>query len=99
MKLTDVIRRPLVTEKSTLQRELQNVLAFEVHVDATKVEIKQAVEQLFGVTVLEVRTSKVPSKPKRRGYTSGRTRAWKKAIVQVREGDSIPIFQGLEAEL
>jgi large subunit ribosomal protein L23 len=99
MKLTDVIRRPLVTEKSTLQRELQNVLAFQVHVDATKVEIKQAVEQLFGVTVLEVRTSKVPSKPKRRGYTSGRTRAWKKAIVQVREGDSIPIFQGLEADL
>ena len=72
---------------------------FRVHPDAHKTQIKQAVEQLFGVTVLEVRTSKVPSKPKRRGYTSGRTRAWKKAIVQVREGDSIPIFQGLEADL
>jgi large subunit ribosomal protein L23 len=46
-----------------------------------------------------VRTSTVPSKPKRRGYTSGRTRAWKKAVVQVREGDTIPIFQGLEADL
>ena len=52
-----------------------------------------------GVKVLEVRTSSVPSKPKRRGFTSGRTREWKKAVVQVREGDSIPIFQGLEADL
>ena len=49
--------------------------------------------------MLEVRTSAVPSKPKRRGFTSGRTREWKKAVVQVREGDSIPIFQGLEADL
>jgi large subunit ribosomal protein L23 len=51
------------------------------------------------VTVLEVRTSKVPSKPKRRGQTIGRTRSWKKAIVQVAPGQSIPIFQGLEADL
>ena len=51
------------------------------------------------MTVLEVRTSTVPSKPKRRGYTSGRTRAWKKAVVQIRQGDTIPIFQGLEADL
>jgi large subunit ribosomal protein L23 len=71
-----------------------------VHPDAHKTQIKQAVEQLFeGVKVIEVRTSSVPSKPKRRGFTSGRTRAWKKAVVQVREGDSIPIFQGLEADL
>ena len=49
--------------------------------------------------MLGVRTSSVPSKPKRRGYTAGRTREWKKAVVQVREGDTIPIFQGLEAEL
>ena len=47
----------------------------------------------------DVRTSSVPSKPKRRGYTAGRTREWKKAVVQVREGDTIPIFQGLEADL
>jgi large subunit ribosomal protein L23 len=70
-----------------------------VHKDAHKKQIKQAVESLFDVTVLEVRTSAVPSKPKRRGLTSGRTREWKKAIVQVRAGDSIPIFQGLEADL
>ena len=72
---------------------------FRVHSDAHKTRIKQAIEELFDVTVVDVRTSSVPSKPKRRGYTAGRTRAWKKAIVQVREGDSIPIFQGLEAEL
>jgi large subunit ribosomal protein L23 len=73
---------------------------FRVHPDAHKTQIKQAVEALFdGVKVLDVRTSKVPSKPKRRGYTAGRTRAWKKAIVQVRPGDNIPIFQGLEADL
>jgi large subunit ribosomal protein L23 len=70
-----------------------------VHPDAHKTQIKQAIEQLFGVSVLEVRTSSVPSKPKRRGYTAGRTRSWKKAVVQVRAGDTIPIFQGLEAEL
>ena len=93
------IVRPIVTEKSSAAYQDRGEYTFEVHPDANKIAIKQAVEQLFGVTVLEVRTSKVPSKPKRRGYTSGRTRAWKKAIVQVREGDSIPIFQGLEADL
>jgi large subunit ribosomal protein L23 len=70
-----------------------------VHPDAHKTQIKQAIEQLFDVDVLGVRTSSVPSKPKRRGFTAGRTRQWKKAVVQVREGQSIPIFQGLEAEL
>jgi large subunit ribosomal protein L23 len=70
-----------------------------VHPDAHKTQIKQAIEELFGVGVVDVRTSSVPSKPKRRGYTAGRTREWKKAVVQVREGQSIPIFQGLEAEL
>ena len=70
---------------------------FRVHPDAHKTQIRQAVEALFDVKVVEVRTSAVKSKPKRRGYTSGRTREWKKAIVQVRAGDTIPIFQGLEA--
>ena len=77
-----------------------NKYTFRVHPDAHKTLIKQAVEALFeDVKVLEVRTSKVPSKPKRRGFTAGRTRSWKKAVVQVREGDTIPIFQGLEADL
>ena len=67
-----------------------------LHPGAHKTQIRQAVESLFDVKVVEVRTVTVRSKPKRRGYTSGRTRAWKKAIVQVRPGDTIPVFQGLQ---
>ena len=98
MNANQVIRRPLVTEKSTLMRETgANVIAFEVDPKANKIEVKQAVEQLFpDVKVVEVRTATVRSKPKRRGQTSGRTRRWKKAIVEVRAGDTIPIFGGLE---
>jgi large subunit ribosomal protein L23 len=99
MDHTQVIIRPVVSEKSYVLATADKY-TFRVHPDAHKTQIKQAVEALFeGVKVLEVRTSKVPSKPKRRGYTAGRTRAWKKAVVQVRPGDSIPIFQGLEADL
>ncbi len=98
MEPSQVIIRPVVSEKSYVLATADKY-TFRVHKDAHKTQIKQAVEALFDVTVLEVRTSAVPSKPKRRGYTSGRTREWKKAVVQVREGDSIPIFQGLEADL
>jgi large subunit ribosomal protein L23 len=98
MEPSQVIIRPVVSEKSYVLATAHKY-TFRVHKDAHKTQIKQAVEALFDVSVLEVRTSAVPSKPKRRGYTSGRTREWKKAVVQVREGDSIPIFQGLEADL
>ena len=98
MDPSQVIIRPVVSEKSYALATVGKY-TFRVHPDAHKTQIKQAIEQLFDVTVLEVRTSAVPSKPKRRGFTSGRTREWKKAVVQVREGDSIPIFQGLEADL
>ena len=98
MDSTQVIIRPVVSEKSYALATIGKY-TFRVHPDAHKTQIKQAVEELFDVAVLGVRTSAVPSKPKRRGYTAGRTRSWKKAVVQVREGDSIPIFQGLEAEL
>jgi large subunit ribosomal protein L23 len=99
MDPSQVIIRPVVSEKSYVLATADKY-TFRVHPDAHKTQIKQAVEALFeGVKVLEVRTSKVPSKPKRRGYTAGRTRAWKKAVVQVRPGDNIPIFQGLEADL
>ena len=94
----DIILAPVVSEKSYGLIE-QNKYSFRVHPDAHKTQIKQAIEELFNVGVVEVRTSSVPSKPKRRGYTAGRTREWKKAVVQVREGETIPIFQGLEAEL
>jgi large subunit ribosomal protein L23 len=98
MDHSQVIIRPVVSEKSYALATVGKY-TFRVHPDAHKTQIKQAVEALFGVRVLEVRTSSVPSKPKRRGYTAGRTREWKKAVVQVREGETIPIFQGLEAEL
>jgi large subunit ribosomal protein L23 len=99
MDHSQVIIRPVVSEKSYVLATADKY-TFRVHPDAHKTQIKQAVEALFeDVKVLEVRTSKVPSKPKRRGVTAGRTRAWKKAVVQVREGDTIPIFQGLEGDL
>ena len=98
MDAGQVIIRPVVSEKSYVLATTGKY-TFRVHPDAHKTQIKQSIEQLFDVTVIEVNTSTVPSKPKRRGFTSGRTRGWKKAVVQVREGDSIPIFQGLEADL
>jgi large subunit ribosomal protein L23 len=67
-----------------------------VHDNAHKTQIRQAIEQLFDVHVVDVRTASVKTKPKRRGQTAGRTRHWKKAIVEVRAGETIPIFRGLE---
>jgi large subunit ribosomal protein L23 len=94
MDASQVIIRPVVSEKSYVLAAVDKY-TFRVHPDAHKTQIRQAVEELFDVKVLDVRTMSVKSKPKRRGWTSGRTRSWKKAIVQVRPGDSIPIFQGL----
>ena len=96
MDHTQVIIRPVVSEK-TYVLSAANRYTFRVHPDAHKTHIRQAVEALFDVHVVEVRTMSVKPKPKRRGITSGQTRAWKKAIVQLREGENIPIFQGLAA--
>jgi len=91
-----VIIRPVVSEKSYVLAAVDKY-TFRVHPDAHKTQIRQAVEALFpGVKVVSVRTVTVNPKPKRRGIHAGRTRAWKKAIVQVRPGDTIPIFQGLQ---
>jgi len=90
MKLTDVIRRPLVTEKSTLQRELTNVLAFEVARGATKIEIARAVESLLGAKVEDVRTALYHGKVKRQGRFSGRRSDWKKAYVRLKPGEKVP---------
>jgi large subunit ribosomal protein L23 len=95
MDASQVIIRPVVSEKSYVLASADKY-TFRVHPDAHKTQIRQAVEQLFEVTVVEVRTMSVKSKPKRRGFTSGRTRTWKKAVVTVKEGDSIPIFAGLQ---
>jgi large subunit ribosomal protein L23 len=94
MDSTQVIIRPVVSEKSYVLSAADRY-TFRVHPDAHKTQIRQAVEELFDVHVVEVRTLSVKSKPKRRGTTRGRTRVWKKAIVQVRAGDTIPVFQGL----
>ena len=95
MDHSQVIIRPIVSEKSYALAAVDRY-TFRVHPKAHKTEIRQAVERLFDVKVLEVRTMNVRPKPKRRGLISGQTRGWKKAVVQVREGDSIPIFAGLE---
>jgi large subunit ribosomal protein L23 len=95
MDPSQIIMRPVVTEKSFVQAEIGKY-TFRVHPDAHKTQIRQAIEQLFDVSVRDVRTVSVKGKPKRRGLYAGRTRTWKKAIVQVGPGDTIPIFQGLE---
>jgi large subunit ribosomal protein L23 len=97
MEPSQVIIRPVVSEKTYALAEAGKY-TFRVHDQAHKTQIRQAIEQLFDVNVVDVRTASMKSKPKRRGYTSGRTRSWKKAIVQVGEGQAIPIFgTGLEA--
>jgi len=96
MEHTQVLIRPVVSEKSYVLSAADRY-TFRVHPDAHKTHIRQAVEELFGVHVVDVRTMSVKSKPKRRGVSKGRTRTWKKAIVQIQAGESIPIFQGLQA--
>jgi large subunit ribosomal protein L23 len=92
MKLTDVIRRPLITEKSTLLREQGPTLVLEVAREATKIDIKQAVEKLLGAKVASVRTATFRGKPKRQGRFLGRRPDWKKAYVRLRPGEKLPEF-------
>ena len=90
-----VIRRPLITEKSTLLKEQQRTLVFEVHRDATKPEIKKAVEVLFDTKVAEVRVLNVHGKVKRQGRYAGRRPDWKKAIATLKQGESIELYEGV----
>lgn len=92
MKATDVIRRALVTEKTTLMREQGQIIAFEVAMRATKVDVKRAVQQLLGAKVADVRTSIVHGKIKRQGRFAGQRPDWKKAYVRLRAGESVPEF-------
>ena len=92
MKLTDVIRRPLITEKTTLMREDGRTLVFEVAPGATKVDIKRAVEQLLGSKVDSIRTALAHGKIKRQGRYAGQRSDWKKAYVKLREGAKMPEF-------
>jgi large subunit ribosomal protein L23 len=93
----EVLLAPVVSEKSYAQIEESNTYSFRVHPDAHKTQIRQAVEELFEVKVLRVNISKVQPKPKRRGLHRGIRPGWKKAIVQLKPGDSIEIFQGAQA--
>ena len=93
---TQVLIRPVVSEKS-YEQITQNKYTFEIHPDAHRTQVRQAVEELFEVKVVRVNILKVQPKPKRRGLIKGTRPGWKKAIVQVREGETIPIFEGAQA--
>jgi large subunit ribosomal protein L23 len=88
----EIIRRPLVTEKSTGMKETSNIIAFEVATGANKIEVKRAVEELFKVKVAEVRLINFQGKVKRMGRFAGRRRSWKKAYVRLAEGQQAPEF-------
>ena len=92
MKLTQVLRRPLITEKTTVIREDGRTLVFEVSRDANKIDVKRAVEQLLGSKVSSVRTSLGHGKMKRQGRHVGRRSDWKKAYVTLRAGEKLPEF-------
>ena len=92
----EVLLAPVVSEKSYSLID-QRKYAFRIHPDAHRTQVRQAVEQLFDVHVERVNILKVQAKPKRRGLIKGTRPGWKKAIVQVREGETIPIFEGAQA--
>lgn len=87
-----ILRRPVITEKSTAGVEHKNAYVFEVEKDANKLQIKKAVEELFGVKVVKVNTRRQPGKFKRMGWVTGSTQSVKEAIVTLRQGDKIDIY-------
>jgi large subunit ribosomal protein L23 len=91
-----ILIKPVVSEKSYHQIT-ENRYTFRVHPDAHKTQVRQAVEELFGVKVQAVNMLKVQAKPKRRGLIRGEKPGWKKAIVQLRQGETIEIFEGAQA--
>lgn len=96
MRIQDVIRRPLVTEKSTIQRELIQTYAFEVDPRANKIEVKRAIETQFKVRVADVRIARMHGKERRQGRWAGRRPDWKKAYIRLAEGEKgIEIFEGV----
>lgn len=91
----DIIKRPLITEKSTIQKESANQVTFEVNRKANRVEIKKAVEDIFKVKVASVKTIQVMGKFKRRGRILGKRNDYKKAIVKLMPGERIEFFEGV----
>lgn len=94
MDARDIILKPVISEKA-MKQMAEGKYTFRVHPDANRTQIKQAVEEIFGVKVVSVNTMRVPGKLRRVGRYQGRRSDWKKAIVKLREGDSIKIFEGL----
>jgi len=94
LSVQDVVKRPLITEKAERNREAARQFAFEVHRDATKIQVKQAVEKLFSVHVLAVRTVVARGKVKRVGRSIGQRPNWKKAFVTLKAGETISLFEG-----
>ncbi len=94
LSVQDVVKRPLITEKAERNREASRQFAFEVHREATKVQVKQAVEKLFNVKVVAVRTAIARGKMKRVGRHIGQRPNWKKAFVTLQEGQTIALFEG-----
>ena len=90
-----IIQRPIITERSTIEREERNIVTFEVDPRASKPQIKEAVEKLFAVSVIEVHTARVRGKNRRMGRNVGRKPLWKKARVRLAEGQSIEFFEGV----
>ena len=90
----EILKRPLITEKAERARQEHHQYAFEVHRDATKIQVKQAVESLFSVHVTAVRTALRAGKLKRVGRTVGRRPGWKKAVVTLKAGETIALFEG-----
>ena len=91
----DIIKRPLITEKTSIQKEGHNQVTFEVDPRSNRIEIKRAVENIFNVNVAGVRTLQVKGKVKRRGRVLGKRRNWKKAIVTLMPGERIDFFEGV----
>lgn len=92
MNITDVIRRPLITEKTSILREDGRTIVFQVAAGANKIDIKRAVETLLGAKVADIRTSISHGKVKRQGRFAGRRPDWKKAYVRLRDGEKLPEF-------
>jgi len=93
--LYDVVRRPLITEKSNIQKDEVHQVTFEVARNTNKIEIKNAVQKLFNVKVLDVRTMNFKGKKKRVGRSMGKRPDWKKAVVTLNPGDHIEFFEGV----
>jgi large subunit ribosomal protein L23 len=91
----DIIKRPLITEKTSIQKEAANQVSFEVDRRANRVEIRRAIELLFKVRVSAVKTMHVKGKVKQRGRIAGKRRDWKKAIVTLMPGERIDFFEGV----